>query len=494
MTLFCAPWKDAYFAKVSLHQEEEMFFHNARLLTRTFVLTLLFIIVCFGNVAGQTSIPINDLVVKKGAVDNGAPGENNSANGESWTINYVDPAQGASASDLVRRALQSNAELAASRLDFERGMARLRQAGLRPNPTIDFEQGAGRYTGSPGERATTVGFAMPVEIGGQRGRRIELAQAEIAATKAEIADRERRLVGEVRAVYAGALATLRELQTTEELNNLDLQTARVVEARYTEGESALLELNLLRVEVERLRSRRAFIEGRLQAATLNLKRLTGVAPDEPLRLREELSSPLLPEPPASLAAAIELALEQRPDLEFARLNERAAQAGLRLTQAEAAPGMTVSAKYSFDRTINNLPAPLIPVPDRSHQLSFGVSMELPFFKRNQGAIVEAGAAITQAQRRREFAELAVRTEVASAYARYQAAQTAQRLFEQGVLARSNANIETLREAYRMGAFRVTELITEQRRLVDSQREYTEILTERYRALADLHTAIGAAAR
>jgi hypothetical protein len=43
----------------------------------------------------------------------------------------------------------------------------------------------------------------------------------------------------------------------------------------------------------------------------------------------------------------------------------------------------------------------------------------------------------------------------------------------------------------MGAFRVTEFIAEQRRLVDSQREYTEALTERYRALADLQTATSA---
>ncbi|MGH8700722.1 MAG: TolC family protein [Burkholderiales bacterium] len=88
----------------------------------------------------------------------------------------------------------------------------------------------------------------------------------------------------------------------------------------------------------------------------------------------------------------------------------------------------------------------------------------------------------------------MRSEVASAYARYQAAQEAQRLFERGVLARSNANLSTLREAYRMGAFRVTELIAEQRRLVDSEREYTEVLTERYRALADLQTAIGRPAK
>jgi outer membrane protein, heavy metal efflux system len=478
-----------------MKEEEVMIFHGARFLTRALALTLPALLVWPGNLAGQTPVPINDLVARKsGPGGNAAARESDGADGESWTIKYADPVQGASSGDLIRRALQSNAELAAARLDLERGRARLRQAGLRPNPTIDFEQATGRFTGSLGDHATTVGFALPLEIGGQRGRRIDLAQAELAATEAEVADRERRLVGEVRAAYAGALAALRELQTTEGLNNLDLQTARVVEARVTEGESAPLELNLLRVEVERLRSRRALIEGKLQAAVLSLKRLTGIAPDESLRLREDLREPSLPEPPPSPAAAIELALQQRPDLELARLNERAAQAGLRLARAQAAPGVTVSAKYSSDRSINDLPAPLTPIPDRSRQLSFGVSVELPLFKRNQGAVAEAATAITQARARREFAEQVVRSEVASAYARYQAAQAAQTLFEQGVLARSNANLSTLREAYRMGAFRVTELITEQRRLVDSEREYTEVLTERYRALADLQAAIGAPGR
>lgn len=474
-----------------------MIYYNARLLTRTFALALPALLVWSGNVAGQipVTLNINNLVARKsGTGGDGAPREGNSADNESWTINYADPAQGASSGDLARRALQSNAEIAASRLDFERGRARLRQAGLRPNPTVDFEQGTGRLVGSPGDRFTSIGFALPLELGGQRRRRIELAEAEIAAAEAEIADRERRLVGEVRSAYAEALAALRELQTTEELNKLDLQTARVVEARFTEGESSQLELNLLRVEVERLRSRRAFVEGKLQAAGLNLRRLTGMAPDESLRLREDLNAPLLPDAPPSLATAIESALRQRPDLQLARLNEQAAQAGLRLARAQAAPGVTVSARYLSDTGTTDLPAPLTPIPDQSRVLSFGVSVELPLFKRNQGAIAEAATAITQAQRRREFAEQVVRSEVTSAYARYQAAQAAQRLFEQGVLERSNANLGALREAYRMGAFRVTELIAEQRRLADSQREYTEILTERYRALAGLQTAIGAPAR
>lgn len=402
---------------------------------------------------------------------------------------YFDP-QGAAASDLVRRALAANAELVASRLDIERARARLRQAGLRPNPTIEVEQSTGRLIGSPSERATSIGFALPLELGGKRQNRIALAQAEFEVAEAEIANRERRLAVEVRTAYAEALAALRELEITEELNNIDLQTARIVEARVNEGESAALELNLLRVEVDRLRAQRALVEGKLQAALLKLKNITGMPLGESLRLREVLTTPPLPDPPASMEQAVEAALRTRADVRLARLNERAAQAGLRLARAEATPDVTVSTKYSFDRSLTDLPEPLVPVPDRTRLLSFGVSIEFPLFKRNQGAKAEASVAITQAQRRREVVEQLVRSEVASTYARYEASRSALAIFEQGVLGRSATNIRTMREAYRLGAFRITELLTEQRRLIDSQREYIEILTERYRALVDLHSAIG----
>ncbi len=175
---------------------------------------------------------------------------------------YFDPLQGASSDDLVRRALTANGELAAARLEATRARARLRQAGLRPNPTIDFEQTTGRLTGSGGESETSVGVSLSLEIGGRRQRRIELAQAELEATEAEIANRERLLAAEVRALYSEALVALRELETTEGLTDLDLQTVRVVQIRVNEGETAPLELSLLQVEVNRLRSRRALVEGR----------------------------------------------------------------------------------------------------------------------------------------------------------------------------------------------------------------------------------------
>lgn len=401
---------------------------------------------------------------------------------------YVDPVQGISAGDLIRRALSSNAELAAARLEIERARARLRQAGLRPNPTLDFEQQQGVFN-SPGERVTSVGVSVPLELGGKRRRRIDLAQAEFEAAQAEVADRERRLANEVRTAYAEALAAARELSITAELNSVDVQTARVVEARVSEGDAAPLELNLLRVEVERLRSRRALVVGRLQAALLRLKSLTGTPAAEQLRLREDLTAFALPDPPASLEAAVEVALRSRPDLQLARLTEEVAQAGLRLARAQAVPDVVAFSRYARNRSTFDQ-TPIGSITDRDKIFAYGVSVSIPVFNRNQGAKAEAQTAIAQAQQRRQFIEAAVRAEVSSAYARYQAATQAISTFEQGVIALSNENIKAIRGAYQVGAFRVTELLTEQRRLIDSQREYTEALAERYRAQADLQAALG----
>lgn len=412
------------------------------------------------------------------------------ANGPSAVLSrYFDPLQGTLSHDLVLRALASNGELAAARIEIERARARLRQAGLRPNPTLDFEQTTGRYTGSRGDSETSIGVALPLELDSKRRRRIEFAQAELEAVEADIADRERRLAAGVRSIYVEALAALRELETTENLNNLDLQTTRFVQARVNEGETAPIELNLLRVEVDRLRSRRALIEGRLKAALLRLKNLAGVPAAEPLRLREDLFTPVLPAPPASLEAAIDIALRHRPDLKLARLNEEVAQAGLSLARANGRPDVTAFSRYTLNRSSYE-DSPVGVRNDQDRLLTFGVSIGIPVFNRNQGAKAESAAAISQARTKREFLESVVRSEVESAYARYEAAQAAVATFEQGVIARSNENIRVVRAAYELGQFSITDLLNEQRRLVDSQRDFTETLSEQYRALADLQAALG----
>src|SRR5215213_3611181 len=220
---------------------------------------------CFSiqaTVAGQTLAPSPSGPLEQPSVAD-RPSLNSAA------TRYRDP-QGVSSNDLVRRALASNGDLAAARLNVARARGRLRQAGLRPNPTLDFEQTSERLTGAGTDRATSIGVAVPIELGGKRGRRMDLAQAELEAAEADVADRERRLAAEVGTLYSDALSALRELETTEGINNIDLEIARFVQIRVNEGDTSPLELNLIKVEVDRLRACRALIEGRLQSTLIKL--------------------------------------------------------------------------------------------------------------------------------------------------------------------------------------------------------------------------------
>ena len=422
-----------------------MFLRSVRSIARALMCLFLMIATMVGVAAGQR--PSSNSAITPVVTSESTPRETGAI------TQYFDP-QGASSSDLVQQALAANAELVASRLDIDRARARLRQAGLRPNPTVDFDQSTGRFTGSLGERTTSVGFGLLLELGGKRQRRIEVAEAELEAVEAEVADRERRLAAEVRIAYAEALSALRELEITDQLNNVDVQTTHLVEVRVSEGDSAQIELNLMRAEAARTRSRRAIVEGRLQAALLKLKSLAAIPATEPLRLREDLRTPSLLEPAVSIQRAVEIALRTRPDVRLARFIEEAAQARLRLAQAEGIPDVNLTTRYSLDRSILD-DTPVGVILDTNRSLSFGISISIPVLNRNQGAKAEAATAISQAQRRREFIEQLVRTEVASAYSRYEAARAALDIFEQGVLARSIQNVNTMREAYRLGAFRVT---------------------------------------
>lgn len=394
---------------------------------------------------------------------------------------------GTTESDLVSRALRSNRELWAARMEIDRARARLRQAQLFANPVLEIEQTGGPPLGSENEdQKYRSELSLPIPYGGKRARRIDVARAQIRAAEAEIADRERRLTADVRTAYAESLAAIRELQFTTQLTDIDGQLSRVLQARVREGDAPPLELNLLRVEIDRLRSRRAIVEGRLNAAVIRLKNIAGISVSEPLALQGNLTDVARGGiQPENDAAA--LALRHRPDLQLAEINVAVAEAGSQLALAEALPDVAIFGSY--ENTTNEVHPQGI-ITDEDKLFGLGVGISLPIFNRNQGARAEASAAVEQARRLREAAELRVRADVRAGYARWAAAQAAVEVFEQGVIDQSARNVQTVRAVYEAGGLTISDVLAERRRYVDAQRELTEALTERAIALAELEAAIG----
>lgn len=401
---------------------------------------------------------------------------------------YFDPIAGLSADEAVAYALTHNGELAAVRHEIEAARGLVQQASLRPNPQLEVERKE-QLNGPDNE--TMVGAMLPLELGGRRSARILVAQRELEMKESLLADRERLLAAEVRAKFGEALGELLKLGFTEDLLLTTDQGYRLVAARVTEGRTAPLEQNMVLVEVNRLRSTRELNEGKVEVAMLELRNLIGMRPEEPLRLRGDLDRMIEPLP--AVAISTETALRDRPDLQAARALEMLAVARIAQARSEGRLDASLTGKYElmnsgFEQRGFNSEGQLVPIEGKFHSVVVGVTLDLPVRNRNQGSIGSAVAEKSAATQRREFAELTVRREVASAFALYQSAARAAEIYRVGVQGQANANLEVVRQTYELGSKSLLDVIAEQRRFIEVQTGYIDALVDTYQARVGIERA------
>ena len=409
-------------------------------------------------------------------------------NPQSSISKYYDSSNGMSADDAVIYALSHNGELAAFRSEVEAAVGLVQQAHLRPNPQLGIER---KEQIEGPDNNTMVGAMLPLELGGRRPARILVAQRELELKQSLLADRERLLAAEVRAKFGEALGEMLKLGFTEDLLTTTDQGYRLVAARVTEGRTAPLEQNIVLVEVNRIRSVRESGVGKVEVAMLELRNLIGMRLEEPLRLRGDLDH--LIEPVPSLVAAKDMALRERPDLRAARALEELAEA--RISQARSGGRLDASliGKYElmdfgFPQQGFNSSGQLVPIHNKTSALTVGVTLDLPVRNRNQGVITAAVAEKAAAKQRREFAELTVQREVASALARYQSAARAAEIYRVGVQQQANANLDVIRQTYELGSKTLLDVIAEQRRFIETQTGYIESLVNTYQARVEIERA------
>ncbi len=131
---------------------------------------------------------------------------------------------------------------------------------------------------------------------------------------------------------------------------------------------------------------------------------------------------------------------------------------------------------------------LQPVQDVFHFLKFGVSLDLPVRNKNQGAIEAAVADSAAAKSRREFAELTVRREVASAYAQFDRAVRAEEIFRLGARDPARANLDVVRQTYELGSKTLIDYIGEQRRFIELENDFIDAQLAVYNARVEIARA------
>ncbi|MCL4402267.1 MAG: TolC family protein, partial [Acidobacteria bacterium] len=364
-------------------------------------------------------------------------------------------------------------------------------AGSATNANL---QAVSELVNSPGDHEMALGYSHTVELGEKRERRLDVSRLGIGIARLEIADRERLLRADVKTRFGEALAGARNLAAAEQLSELTRQSYRIAEARTREGEGTPLEEGLLKVELNRIESDRLLFANQMDRAILDLKTLAGMDGEGPVKLSGALA---VPELAVSLAQAVSRALQERPDLKTARLEEQLGGAELRLARTEAIPNLVATGRFAhsamlFDQLGLAAPGgPTVPIQRSDNQLTAGISINLPARNRNQGNIQSAVARSTAASLRLRYLEQVIRHEVEAGHSRYATARRALKIFDEGVLGQSQENLRVLRAAYDLGELRILDVINEQRRLVETQRAYTDLLREGWLAAVDLEKAVGA---
>ena len=404
---------------------------------------------------------------------------------------YIDQTQGKTADELVAYALANNAELEAVRREVEAAEALIKQANLRANPNLELSGSKNPVTPSNG---LMVKGSLPLELYGRRGARVKIAERETEVRRQVFADRQRLLAAEVRSKFGETLALVLKLLFVEETLTVTTQNYRLVAARVNEGKTAPLEQNMEAVELNRIRAMRETSEGQAEIALLELKNLVGMPPETPLRLRGDFADLLDPLPPAEIA--VEQALINRPDLQTARALVNLGEA--QIEQAKIQGKLDASVSAGYQRMRQGFPqrgfddnGQLTPIRELANVFSVGVTLELPVFNKNQGAIEAAVLEKNAAQKRLEFGELTVRREVAVAFTRYESAARAMEIYRVGVEKLAAINLGVVRQTYELGARSLLDYIAEQRRYIQIKDDFIDAQLQVYLARVEILRAASA---
>lgn len=381
--------------------------------------------------------------------------------------------------DAIRFAWANDPAMAALSLTPELARAREEQAGVRPNPEIEFRGGVP----VKGDSEWAVGVGVNQRL--PRRERVEQARAlaRLGGAAAELRLREqRRLVaGEVRRLYYKAAVQ----QTRRDLARRTLDAQRelreAVERRRAAGEVAGIEIDLLALEATRAGQALAFAEAELSATTQRLRSRLRLPAAAALVLDVNLDAVLarpIPAAPSPLETA-------RPTLALAAHNVRQAEAAVALARAETRGDWTVGGGVDFERRANDFTRQL----ENEPRLSVSASVPWPRAVANRGEIREKQAAVRIAEAELAALQDELKAELAAASAAARAWQP--------VLAAHRGSLESaapipasLRAAYERGEVTSLQLAQARQQRFAFETDFLSAAARYAAALAEAETAAG----
>jgi outer membrane protein, heavy metal efflux system len=380
----------------------------------------------------------------------------------------------------VARALQDNLDLRAAAYEVEKARGRLLQAGLWPNPELELSTATDRTFNDEGEQRSAAGFQQAFPISGRLRFAKRVSRVDVAQAMAEIRNRERLLIGEVQRDFLNVLLLRQQLAANREFVSLNREFVEVLEDRLQRAEVSEVDVNLARVELQRLGVEAAQLESDVVARELSLKLRMGLAPEaliSPAGNIEALAEKFRPEKYQTTMVV------NRPDLRQTELGIDRAAAEMRLARAEAWADWTLGTSYESERTLD------LPTGLRSDEfLGFKISIPIALLNRNQGRVYEHKAASEQARQQFEAQRLSIRSEIATALARAMKLRSAVGNYRRDLLPALSQTNSLVRKGYNEGLIPATQVIQVQQQQTTLRSSFLTATANYLEALVDLETA------
>jgi cobalt-zinc-cadmium efflux system outer membrane protein len=374
-------------------------------------------------------------------------------------------------------ALTHNPDLKAFSWAVRAGEAKTLQAGLRPNPELETEieefGGSGDLSGFSAIE-TTIQLGVPIDLGGVRRKQRQIAglEAELAGWNYETARLD--VLTQVNRAFIDVLAAQKVVTLNEELVRLAEQVFNTAKAQVEAGKVAPVQQ--MRTQVELVNSRIALEASKrgLEGARFVLAATWGsTSPTfEKVEGQFEMAKPI------PTVEQLANRIFQNPNIARWTVEIAHRSAAIQLERSRRVPDL------SIDGGMKHL--------SESGDVAFilGLSLPLPLFDRNQGAIREAEYNLAKAFEERKSAEVTVRTALATAYSALSAVASTVSSLKNEVLPSAQGTFDAVTEGYRIGKFDFLEMLDAQRTLFDVRSSYIDALAKYHKAVADVERLIG----
>lgn len=342
-------------------------------------------------------------------------------------------------------------------------------AGLRPNPQLQGQvenfAGTGVYKGVRSSEST-VGVALPLELGGKRRARVALANARLtrAQIQAEIARADLRL--RITQLYIEAAAAERRTEVLGEQAAIAANAFRIASDRVQVGDVGPIEQQ--RADVLRINAQVAAASAARQAdaARANLATLLGQPVSGPLdrawfdRIGDY--GPMLP-----------VEVEGTLALVAAQADVRTADAQIRVARSLRIPDLTISAGARRLQQTRDTAAVV------------GISLPIPLFNNGRALVAQSQAEQTQAVALRSLVVVDTRQQIASAQTDVANAAATARAAGGPALAAAQEAARIARIGWTQGKFDQIALLDAERTLSQTRQTYVDALAAYHDAQARL---------